>query len=577
MKINFVFIFCLCWVTFIHPQQHTLLLSTSNSQLVSQTFNEYSNQTTYTQEGYDYGNWRDYINNTNPVKYIYYNYKAAYQFSLTSIPANAYNISAKIDAYRTSGTGSSEIVSLPDNLFNSGNYSAYWNAVGDGTHYFYVENNPGTYNDVTQLVLSKLQQGFINVGVRQSSSELSLRGNIAMVIQIKYDLPINMTADNNFTAPDNTHGKIIVDGNQKDAPYLISVNAGTSKTFQAVSPQYDNLGHQVIWHTGSINQSEWKRNGVKISDGQTYAFTVSTGDDNSTYQANLRPILNVSFQNYFIGLGNGGTITVNSSSYSSPTSNFNVVESNPITASVTSQSFNNITYYFSNWSTSSTNSTETFYPTGNATITANYTGIAAQSVGLNFESSNPNLPITLHRTEYPNSYVTQYQIWRKVRYNQGTTSDPELIATVSRGTTSYVDYEYSGTSSGYTDWLLWYDVRSYYSTEGTYPPANWASVFSNGLLAKGLGELAVTENKIENYPNPFNPSTVIRYQLVNSGPVSIKVYDIVGREIMTLVNEEKQQGRYQVKFDASNLSSGIYFYRIVATGFTESKKMILTK
>ena len=89
--------------------------------------------------------------------------------------------------------------------------------------------------------------------------------------------------------------------------------------------------------------------------------------------------------------------------------------------------------------------------------------------------------------------------------------------------------------------------------------------------------MAVTENKIENYPNPFNPSTVIRYQLVNSGPVSIKVYDIVGREIMTLVNEEKQQGRYQVKFDAGNLSSGIYFYRIIATGFTESKKMILTK
>ena len=161
-------------------------------------------------------------------------------------------------------------------------------------------------------------------------------------------------------------------------------------------------------------------------------------------------------------VGNGGTITVNGGTYNSPTSSFNVTELNPITAQATGGTINNIAYYFSSWSTGSTNSTETFYPGDDMQITANYTGIAAQSVGLNFSASNPNLPITLHWTEYPNSNVTQYQIWRRVKYQDDPTSSPQLIATVNRGTTNYTDYDYSGTNQGHTDWQLWYDVRSYY-------------------------------------------------------------------------------------------------------------------
>lgn len=81
----------------------------------------------------------------------------------------------------------------------------------------------------------------------------------------------------------------------------------------------------------------------------------------------------------------------------------------------------------------------------------------------------------------------------------------------------------------------------------------------------------------QNYPNPFNPETIIRYQLTKSGPVSIKIFDIMGKEIMTLVNEEKSRGQYEIKLDASRLASGIYFYRITANGFNAIKKMILMK
>ena len=81
----------------------------------------------------------------------------------------------------------------------------------------------------------------------------------------------------------------------------------------------------------------------------------------------------------------------------------------------------------------------------------------------------------------------------------------------------------------------------------------------------------------QNYPNPFNPSTMIKYKIPESGLVTIKVYDALGREIATLVNEEKPVGSYEIKFDGSNLSSGVYFYRLNFDSFISIKKMILLK
>lgn len=81
----------------------------------------------------------------------------------------------------------------------------------------------------------------------------------------------------------------------------------------------------------------------------------------------------------------------------------------------------------------------------------------------------------------------------------------------------------------------------------------------------------------QNYPNPFNPSTKISYQLPQNGFVSLKVYNAIGKEVATLVNEEKSAGRYEVNFDAEGLSSGLYFYSIQAGSFQETKKMILLK
>jgi ligand-binding sensor domain-containing protein len=81
----------------------------------------------------------------------------------------------------------------------------------------------------------------------------------------------------------------------------------------------------------------------------------------------------------------------------------------------------------------------------------------------------------------------------------------------------------------------------------------------------------------QNYPNPFNPSTSIKYQVSSISQVILKVYDVLGNEVVTLVNEEKPAGSYEVNFNASRLASGIYFYKLQAGSFIETKKMILLR
>lgn len=81
----------------------------------------------------------------------------------------------------------------------------------------------------------------------------------------------------------------------------------------------------------------------------------------------------------------------------------------------------------------------------------------------------------------------------------------------------------------------------------------------------------------QNYPNPFNPSTVITYSIPASSNVIIEIYNILGKLITTLVNKNQEPGSYKVYFDAGGLSNGIYYYRIQAGSFTETKKMLLLK
>jgi photosystem II stability/assembly factor-like uncharacterized protein len=138
-----------------------------------------------------------------------------------------------------------------------------------------------------------------------------------------------------------------------------------------------------------------------------------------------------------------------------------------------------------------------------------------------------------------------------------------------------------------------YDYYSYTDSIGfnTWGADTWTNYFPKYLLGciidgVSYGLVSVEEeNKSvsvafqlsQNYPNPFNPSTVISYQLPVISNVTLKVYDILGREVAVLVNEEKPAGSYEIQFTANGLTSGIYFYQINTGNFSETKKMILLR
>ncbi len=187
--------------------------------------------------------------------------------------------------------------------------------------------------------------------------------------------------------------------------------------------------------------------------------------------------------------------------------------------------------------------------------------------------------IKLDWNEHPNSSVTKYHIYRYTKYGSETTN-PVLVATRNRGTTTFTDYAftYAPTTGEYQ---VYYDVKAYFSPDGTISPDNYEMVRGNDNQIEKSGneteEELIKEYAISNYSNPFNPTTTIRYQLPKAGHVQIKVYDAIGKEVTTLVNEHLESGRYEARFGENNLPSGMYIYTIKVNDYFASKKMLLIK
>ena len=107
---------------------------------------------------------------------------------------------------------------------------------------------------------------------------------------------------------------------------------------------------------------------------------------------------------------------------------------------------------------------------------------------------------------------------------------------------------------------------------------NTCFTFTTGVGVNPIGlEIPKVYSLSQNYPNPFNPSTKINFALPKQGFVTLKIYDVLGREVRTLVNEVKSAGNFTVDFNASEFSSGVYFYKLESNGFSDIKRMMLIK
>jgi len=178
-------------------------------------------------------------------------------------------------------------------------------------------------------------------------------------------------------------------------------------------------------------------------------------------------------------------------------------------------------------------------------------------------------------------------------------SSPDLsISTIKRYNTDadtiwtkYIPGAFVGTAGNYTWMDIWQttvlkgpDGKIYLGCSGNQtiqsdPTDVMVACLSENPSAVGEEDKIIPDKFVlgQNYPNPFNPNTIIGYQLSVSSKVILKVYDILGNEITTLVNEEKPAGHYEVEFNSSILSSGIYFYQLNAGDFVQTKKLILLK
>jgi hypothetical protein len=371
-------------------------------------------------------------------------------------------------------------------------------------------------------------------------------------------------------------GSIYADGNGTSPVRRTSVS-GDNVSIGGIEQSYG--GYNWIWNTNGTYNSEWSSESSyygnsSFSTSQNTSYSVRSNDLNTAVIAGLRKVCNLELSSpggYVYVVGSGS----HSSPYTAP-----VVEQNTIYATGQWYSSNYIDYTFDHWDNNPSSNTIT--ATAHNTYTAVYVGRPTNTGEYASAGGTVGQPIIITWTDNPNTAVTEFQIWRRVKHN-GVTGDPVLLTTVGRGVQTYTDNDYILTN-GYTDDLLWYDVRAYYSTEGTYSDPNYCAQFGMENYSREEDKPDVsffnempTDYSIANYPNPFNPTTTINYQLPENGFVTIKVYDLLGKEVATLVNENKSAGYHRVNFDASKLTSGVYVYTITANQFIQSKKMLLMK
>ena len=156
-----------------------------------------------------------------------------------------------------------------------------------------------------------------------------------------------------------------------------------------------------------------------------------------------------------------------------------------------------------------------------------------------------------------------------------------------RGTALVFKSTNGGNIWGYQEIDTSYHIGFFGAIDFINPNTGWAFEGNGAKTTNGGGSFTSVRNNevtiknyklFQNYPNPFNPETNICYNISNKSDVKIIVYDIIGKEIETLVNEIKQSGSYTIRFDANNLPSGIYFYQLIANSMIiETKKMIYLK
>ena len=169
------------------------------------------------------------------------------------------------------------------------------------------------------------------------------------------------------------------------------------------------------------------------------------------------------------------------------------------------------------------------------------------------------------------SFQEIYMLTSNVGWIVGSSNGPAYILKTTDGGQSWSDETPENESSGFQSISMLNGLHGFI----VGGQGELYETINGGELTDVSSKYIVTEkfNLSQNYPNPFNPTTTIQYSIPKESFVTIKVYDVLGKELTTLVNERKPEGNYHVDFNASNFPSGIYFYRMQAGSFASTKEI----
>ncbi|KAF0162219.1 MAG: hypothetical protein FD188_173 [Ignavibacteria bacterium] len=524
------------------------------------------------------------------------NYAAAevartlYTFDISSIPSNATINSVTLNISFSNWTNSYKTNITLASKINTG-YQDQWDEIGGATAVFsdinYSAGGNYSNNSLKNDLLSFVGSSNYYLGAFTSDGESSSnsKATVGLSLTIDYTVPpaqVNITAQNNFL-----YGTIKVGygepATQRSSPFPFTTTVGTAVNLEAQDQSYDNYWR--LWNDTEAlsNKSKWLKfaNGIQTekSTGVSYSFTAAENDNNSTYEAGMRKLCSLTFSNP------GHSIKLSGNNYTSSASS-STVEQDTVTASAEGYYVTDYIehMFLGGWRNSAGQliSSTIITASQHDTYTPEYR-VQPLTPDI-FFGTTIGQPIQINWTDNPNTAVTQYRIHRMV-YSNGSWGPDEVIGTVGRDVQTFTDYDYNLSTWREGIWLQ-YGLTSYYTGTGAWSIGG-ANTYVYGTVGASMQENNLAANKMEkeiplefginNYPNPFNPTTTINYQLPKDGMVTIKVYDILGKEVATLVNEQKSAGYYKVDFDASKMTSGVYIAAIQASSFNKSIKLLLTK
>lgn len=187
----------------------------------------------------------------------------------------------------------------------------------------------------------------------------------------------------------------------------------------------------------------------------------------------------------------------------------------------------------------------------------------------------PKLTWTLNNEPDVFYQENAYEIERRISYWGGPWTSWSVIGYNDGDQSEYIDFSIGGVyAEAHT---AEYRIRAKDLEDNYSGYSSTVSINFSQFYKLTQGAVKYDYYLDQNYPNPFNPTTRIDYSIKSAGLVSLKVYDMLGTELASLVNENKEAGSYSVEFNASNLPSGIYVYKLTAGNFVSTKKLLLLK